>query len=44
MKKTIAKNMIKLTALLLVLCLLPVIATAEESKEDNWVSCLLICN
>ncbi len=45
MKNTM-KIILKLTALLLVLCLLPVISTAEEAetKEDNWVSFLLICN
>lgn len=44
--KNIMKNILKLTALFLVLCLLPIISTAEEAetKEDNWVSFLLICN
>lgn len=34
----------KLTALLLLLCMLPLAATAEEVKDDNWESFLLICN
>lgn len=47
MKKT--TNMLtRLTALLLLLCLLPLAATAEaetkEATESNWESFLLICN
>ena len=38
------KILTKLTALLLLLCLLPLAATAEEKKEGNWESFLLICN
>ncbi len=38
------RMLIKLTALLLFLCLFPLVATAEETKDDNWESFLLICN
>ena len=47
MKKyeTIKSNLIRWTALLLALCLLPVFAIAEESKnDDDWITFLLICN
>lgn len=46
MKKHTIHSILKLTALLLVLCLLPMMATAEQAEEDNsdWVSFLLICN
>ena len=45
MKKHTIHSILKLTALLLVLCLLPMMATAEQAEEDNsdWVSFLLIC-
>ena len=43
MKKTM-NILTKLTALLLLLCMLPLAATAEEAKDDNWESFLLICN
>ena len=44
MKKT--SILIKLTVLLLLLCMLPLAATAEaaEEKERGWESFLLICN
>ncbi len=47
MKKRTIHSIQKLTALLLVLCLLPMMATAEQANEestDNWISFLLICN
>lgn len=46
MKKNSIKTIIRLAALLICLCLLPIFATAEENKEEdnNWVSFLLICN
>ena len=46
MKKHNIHSILKLTALLLVLRLLPMTATAEQAEEDNsdWVSFLLICN
>ncbi len=46
MKKMTKQILIRLTALLIAICLLPVISVAEETKEENsnWVSFLLICN
>ena len=46
MKKTSIRTLLRWTALLLILCLLPIASTAEETKaeNDNWVSFLLICN
>ena len=48
MKNNTIRNILKLTALLLVCCMLPVFATAEQAAEEaddsNWVSFLLICN
>lgn len=46
MKKMTKQILIRLTALLIAICLLPVISIAEETKEENskWVSFLLICN
>ena len=42
MKKS---KLIRWTALLLALCLMPVFAIAEESKnDDDWITFLLICN
>ena len=42
------RNILKLTAMLLVCCMLPVFATSEQTAEEadngNWVSFLLICN
>ncbi len=39
------RTMKRLAALLLVLCLLPILATAETSgNKDDWISFLLICN
>ena len=43
MKKTM-NILAKVTALLLLLCLLPLAVTAEEVKDDKWESFLLICN
>ena len=47
MKKfeTIKNKLLRWTALLLALCLLPVFAIAEEStSDDDWITFLLICN
>ena len=45
MKKTSIHTLLKWTALLLVLCLLPVASMAEEETANgNWQSFLLICN
>ena len=43
MKKNSFCNLLRLTALLLILCLLPTLAAAEE-VADNWTYFLLICN
>ena len=46
MNKTSIRILLRWTALLLILCLLPILSMAEEAKEQdsNWVSFLLICN
>ena len=45
MKKTSIRILIRWTALLMILCLLPIFSLAQETKKDsNWVSFLLICN
>ncbi len=45
MRKNMIRGLFRLTALLLVLCLLPIVASSEEpEKQDDWVSFLLICN
>ena len=48
-RKTNRSKLLRWTALLLALCLLPVFAIAEESTDaseskDDWISFLLICN
>ncbi len=52
MKKHTANLLIRLAALLLILCLLPLAATAEapataetpEGAQEDWITFLLICN
>ena len=46
MKKTAIRTLFRWTALLLVLCFLPVFAAAEDAEagQDDWVTFLLICN
>ena len=45
MKENAMRSFLRLAALLLVVCLLPVSALSEEAvKQDDWVSFLLICN
>ena len=45
MMKTAIRNLIKFTALLLAICLFPILAIAEETENtDEWKTFLLICN
>lgn len=45
MKKNAMRSFFRMVALLLILCLLPVSAPAEDAMaEDDWVTFLLICN
>ena len=45
MKKNRTFTLLRWTALLLALCLLPILSLAEETEqEDTWESFLLICN
>ena len=45
MRMNVMRKLLRLTTLLLVLCLLPVYASSEETAEqDDWVTFLLICN
>ena len=42
--KTTKTILIRLAALLLVLCLLPLAASAEEEELSDWITFLLVCN
>ena len=42
--KTMKSILIRIAALLLILCLLPLAACAEEEDLSDWVTFLLICN
>ena len=46
MNKTSIRTLLRWMALLLIVCLLPILSIAEDVQEEdsNWVSFLLICN